>query len=61
MPDPGEPHRPEREHFASEADYREALETYAKMMYPPQEIKVIWESRMGVHEIERFLEDPSER
>jgi hypothetical protein len=53
MPDPGEPHRPQREHFASDADYRKALET----TYPPE----LSLSDQEMRDIEEFLEDHRDR
>jgi hypothetical protein len=61
MPDPGEPHRPEREEYQSDDDYLHDLERYADMMYPPHEIKIIHEARMGVREIEEYLEENHDR
>lgn len=57
MPEPGEPHRPERDHFASDNDYLDALEQYTRILYPSAEIAMIRESSMGIPEIEQYLED----
>jgi hypothetical protein len=61
MPDPGEPHRPKRDHFASDEDYRAALDDYDQIMNPPQETETTRLSNRGISEIEQFLEDRSER
>jgi hypothetical protein len=60
MPDPGEPHRPEREHFASDEDYLSALEMYVQLVYPPEEVALLWEAQLGVRDIEEFLEHRNE-
>lgn len=60
MPDPGEPHRPDREDYENDTDFLNDLEDYAEMTYPPQEIKIVHESRMGMHEIEDYLRENHE-
>jgi hypothetical protein len=61
MPDPGEPHRPEREDYPTDETYLDALEGWADMTYPPSEIRTFHEARTGMHDIEKYLEENSER
>lgn len=57
MPDPGEPHHPEREHYDTEEEYWRAVDDYTNMILPPELIAARLKAVEGQAEIEAYLEE----